>query len=135
MLVVDGVGFRRSLENCWHGVNFVLDMVVDSGWYVEKAGVQSFISRSTGLEMDRKYKVCVLLVFNKQPRLKWMCIQAAASGRLVGAMHVTRCTELTAKLLSCRHLQTMATRKVADSTLYHLSPRGFWKKFSTFLVS
>ena len=25
----------------------------------------------------------------------------------------------------------MATRKVADHTLYHLSPKGFWKKFST----
>lgn len=24
---------------------------------------------------------------------------------------------------------TMATRKVADHTLYHLSPKGFWKKF------
>ena len=23
----------------------------------------------------------------------------------------------------------MATRKVADHTLYHLSPKGFWKKF------
>ncbi len=26
-------------------------------------------------------------------------------------------------------LQAMATRKAAESTLYHLSPRGFWKKF------
>ena len=24
---------------------------------------------------------------------------------------------------------TMASRKVADHTLYHLSPKGFWKKF------
>jgi hypothetical protein len=23
----------------------------------------------------------------------------------------------------------MATRKAADHTLYHLSPKGFWKKF------
>jgi hypothetical protein len=24
----------------------------------------------------------------------------------------------------------MATKRVADHTLYHLSPKGFWKKFS-----
>ena len=29
-----------------------------------------------------------------------------------------------------RSSQAMATRKVADHTLYHLSPKGFWKKFS-----
>ncbi|KAH9935584.1 NUZM, NADH-ubiquinone oxidoreductase 21.3 kDa subunit [Fomitopsis serialis] len=28
----------------------------------------------------------------------------------------------------------MATRKVADSTLYHLSPKGFWKKFRDAVV-
>ncbi|EPT04949.1 NADH dehydrogenase [Fomitopsis schrenkii] len=28
----------------------------------------------------------------------------------------------------------MATRKVADSTLYHLSPHGFWKKFRDAVV-
>ncbi|PIL36232.1 hypothetical protein GSI_01894 [Ganoderma sinense ZZ0214-1] len=27
------------------------------------------------------------------------------------------------------HSLVMATRKVADHTLYHLSPKGFWKKF------
>ena len=27
----------------------------------------------------------------------------------------------------------MATRKVADHTLYHLSPKGFWKKFREFI--
>lgn len=30
-------------------------------------------------------------------------------------------------------LQAMATRKAAESTLYHLSPRGFWKKFRAYL--
>ncbi|KIK67445.1 hypothetical protein GYMLUDRAFT_37567 [Collybiopsis luxurians FD-317 M1] len=28
----------------------------------------------------------------------------------------------------------MATKKVADSTLYHLSPKGFWKKFRDAVV-
>jgi hypothetical protein len=27
----------------------------------------------------------------------------------------------------------MATKKVAESTLYHLSPQGFWKKFSVYI--
>ncbi len=27
---------------------------------------------------------------------------------------------------------TMASRKAADHTLYHLSPKGFWKKFREF---
>lgn len=27
----------------------------------------------------------------------------------------------------------MATKRVADHTLYHLSPKGFWKKFSEFI--
>jgi hypothetical protein len=29
----------------------------------------------------------------------------------------------------------MATRKVADHTLYHLNPKGFWKKFRELGVS
>ena len=28
----------------------------------------------------------------------------------------------------------MATKKVADHTLYHLSPRGFWKKFRNYYI-
>ncbi|KZT26837.1 21 kDa subunit of NADH dehydrogenase [Neolentinus lepideus HHB14362 ss-1] len=28
----------------------------------------------------------------------------------------------------------MATKKIADSTLYHLSPKGFWKKFRDAVV-
>lgn len=27
----------------------------------------------------------------------------------------------------------MASKKLADSTLYHVSPKGFWKKFRTCL--
>ena len=29
----------------------------------------------------------------------------------------------------------MATRKAADHTLYHLSPKGFWKKFRAWSCS
>lgn len=29
---------------------------------------------------------------------------------------------------------TMASKKAAESTLYHLSPQGFWKKFREFLL-
>lgn len=32
-------------------------------------------------------------------------------------------------VLSRHSFLSMATKKVAESTLYHLSPKGFWKKF------
>lgn len=42
--------------------------------------------------------------------------------RLVDSVHYSLLTLIAS---------VMATRKVADHTLYHLSPKGFWKKFST----
>lgn len=38
-------------------------------------------------------------------------------------------------LLTPCSLQAMATRKAAESTLYHLSPKGFWKKFRSYSPS
>ena len=51
--------------------------------------------------------------------------QASAHNLHVTAVSGIAQTSLAAQVFP----HEMATRKAADHTLYHLSPKGFWKKF------
>jgi hypothetical protein len=63
--------------------------------------------------------------------------EAACPGSYVRVTWSQAWLSLVSKLFIHQHIRstsvrpdsTMATRKAADHTLYHLSPKGFWKKF------
>ena len=57
--------------------------------------------------------------------------QASAHNLHVTAVSGIAQTSLAAQVFP----HEMATRKAADHTLYHLSPKGFWKKFRAWSCS
>ena len=67
----------------------------------------------------------------KRPARDWSCPPLMADWRL----SPRRAGRVSRPPPAARPLHNMAaTRKVADHTLYHLSPKGFWKKFSAYII-